>query len=85
MNYYSFYSGSAIYGLDFISSSLEFALLPTQRSQCLDITIIDDNIYEKNETFGIHVGLSTIFLTILDNDGKSQPLRYKAGSFDSDL
>ena len=71
-NYYSYFfsSGSAIYGLDFVTSSSKFSLSPNDRRHCIAITILDDNINEKNETFGIHAGNDTVFVTILDNDCK---------------
>ena len=70
------FSGSAIYGLDFVTSSPKISLTPNYRRHCMTIIILDDNIYEKNETVGIHAGNDTIFMTILDNDCKISNDRY---------
>ena len=65
---------------DYTTTLTEFSFRPTtgQQLQCVEITIIDDTIFERTETLlvvlsspdrAVQVDPPYAFITILDNDG----------------
>jgi len=80
--YYETRSGTARGGEDFMHAEGKLVFLPGEKEKFMTVKIIDDNVYEENETFQVllsvkgddhnvdfkHSGFTTAEITIIDDD-----------------
>jgi WD40 repeat protein len=77
---YATVNGTALGGSDYVTTSGVVSFAPGETQKTVRVRIIDDSIYEGNETFSVRlsnaanatVGTGTEIITIIENDGRPQ-------------
>ena len=64
---------------DFIAANGNLIFSSNNSQQCIDITIVDDDVYEPSENFIVSIStsvtrvmLNLVTVTIVDNDGRGR-------------